>query len=181
MDKLKIGNIITEPQFKDAVHMAIVPVEAHTYLRPGDHVSVNSNGTKTSSSGENVGVVDPFLKKPVLKGQTFWLFVYPGSITSLRHEWTHPKFNKRDEPSAEQRAESEAWLREFCSQADCPGYERTIEKALDNGDSFDSDYLYFKDEDAHGEIPDEFWNHLEIVSGRKFHKNERAKYFTCSC
>ena len=35
--------------------------------------------------------------------------------------------------------------------------------------------------DAHGDIPEEFWGHVENVLGRKIPARRRAKYFTCSC
>ncbi len=37
-----------------------------------------------------VGIVDPFLQRSVLQGQRFYLCLFPGTVTSLRHVWTHP-------------------------------------------------------------------------------------------
>jgi hypothetical protein len=48
------------------------------------------------------------------------------------------------------------------------------------GDGWSPDeYLHFDGEDAHGEIPDEFWTHLEVVTGER--PPYRPKYFSCSC
>jgi hypothetical protein len=39
--------------------------------------------------------VDPFLADPVQPGQMFWLFLYPQTITGLRHVWEHLAFRAR--------------------------------------------------------------------------------------
>lgn len=191
LDKLKIGNIIEQPQQKDAVHMAVAPVVAAEPLQPGAHVGMNKDG-RVSRNATHIGVVDPFLRKGPKVGDRFWLFLYPGSIKSLRHEWEHPSFSTEEGVSEETKAKSQKWLEHFISNSDCPDYDTVINAALgnhalnDGHDGYiytknDGEYLYFGGSDAHGEIPPEFWVHLEIVSGQKIHHRDRAKYFTCSC
>lgn len=169
-----IGNIIDEREKRDAIHLAVEPVLAAEKLFPGQ--DVGPDGTTKNP----VGIVDPFLKSPVFPGQRFWLVVYPRQIHSLRHVWTHPAFIDEPEvqgvaPALHKKAASEAWLREFISRADCPDYETVIAAAAHN----DEEYLQFNGSDAHGDIPPEFWDHVEVVTGRKVPK--RATYFSCSC
>lgn len=87
---LPIGRLITKDQGRDAVHVAIAPTTAPCELRPGQHV--DQNGNPEGPGVVPVGIVDPFLRELVLSGQRFWLFLYPNTVTSLRHEWTHPAF-----------------------------------------------------------------------------------------
>ncbi len=90
-DTLKIGSIIKEPQQRDAVHMAIAPIVAARVLLPGFHVGIDKDGLANTVGVKTIGVVDPFLRGiSVGAGETFWLFLYPGEATALRHEWTHP-------------------------------------------------------------------------------------------
>ncbi|MEZ6122938.1 MAG: hypothetical protein R3C49_07150 [Planctomycetaceae bacterium] len=79
---------------RDAIHIAIAPVTAVELLCPGQHVGlVRSDSYEfVGRSPEPVGIVDPFLKSAVEPGQRFWLFLYPNSVTGLRHVWTHPAF-----------------------------------------------------------------------------------------
>lgn len=84
-----IGKLIAGDAAKDAIHIATIPLVALETLSPGQHISINQN-LEASSANKHIAIVDPFLNKPVLAGQKFWGFMYPGSIESLRHDWTHP-------------------------------------------------------------------------------------------
>jgi hypothetical protein len=74
---------------RDAVHVAVAPVVAVSCLKPGDHVGLQELELATADA-RHIGVVDPFRRDPVKPGERFWLFLYPGSVTTLRHVWTHP-------------------------------------------------------------------------------------------
>ncbi len=91
----QIGKLIENgDRRRDAVHIAVVPMTAETELTPGQPVGLSrSNDAEfAGATHKPVGIVDPFLTVPVSPGQRFWLFLYPGTITSLRHVWTHPEF-----------------------------------------------------------------------------------------
>jgi len=85
-----VGKLIEGEAERDAIHIAVVPVTAGTKLYPGQHVGLIRG--KADIGTTSLGIVDPYLKSPVYDGQKFWLFLYPGTITSLRHMWTHPHF-----------------------------------------------------------------------------------------
>jgi hypothetical protein len=181
-----MGTILTDDVGgRDAVHVAVVSVTATGRLTPGQHIGFKGTPGDNAPAGivdEPIGIVDPFLDAAVQAGQRFWLYLYPRTITSLRHNWTHPKFadavagQAYAPPSA--KLASEQWLRTFIEHADCPGYEQVIGEAVraaDNGE----EYVFFSGQDAHGDIPPEFWDHLAVVTGRKF--DHRPEWFSCSC
>ena len=85
----RLGELAPEESVRDAIHVAILPVIAGHILRPGEHVAV-VDGVAWSTKTETHGIVDPFLKSFVLEGERFYLCLYPGSITSLTHHWSHP-------------------------------------------------------------------------------------------
>lgn len=178
--KLGLGKIITEPQSRDAIHIAVAPVVAAQILRPGEHVGLFEDG-KAALDAKPIGIVDPFLKGRVLTGQTFWLYLYPGSITSLRHEWTHPAF-KVEEVTLQ--IASRRWIENWCARIPL-AYEAVMEGA--------ADYVRDREAGGYGEflcfggllegeyVPDEFWTHYQIVTGKKVHEDHQGTFFTCSC
>lgn len=175
-----LGTII-ESGGRDAIHLAVEPtVCKELSLRPGQHV-----GADGSAMEPWVGIVDPFLSRPVKKGEMFWLVLYPRTISSLRHVWEHPAFpSERDKELATAAAkqlsgqdieESEEWLRDFVKREDLPGYDEMM-RALARATE---DPCF--DRDGNANIPAEFWKHYETVTGRKVARGERGQFFRCAC
>ena len=179
-----LGMLIDDTAKRDAIHLAVEPMIAGEDLHPGSRVIVRDGAAFYCGYEGGVGIVDPFLPISGLrKGRRFWLVLLPRTITSLRHVWEHPDFPTQPgvaEPAPDRDA-SERWLRDFVARSDCPPYEVLIAKAIDNRDSWSSEYLHFSGRDAHGEIEPEFWKHVEVVTGVKIPHEQRAAYFSCSC
>lgn len=97
MNVPEVGKLITSDDARrDAIHVAVAPVEAGESLDSGCRVVLDKQGKARLCARDDpkaVGIVDPFLMtRVVLQGERFWLFLYPNSVTSLRHVWTHPAF-----------------------------------------------------------------------------------------
>lgn len=181
-----LGQLIDGNARRDAVHIAVAPVRAGDHLSAGQFISVDGDGIAHKST-EPVGIVDPFLKRGAKPGEWFWLWLTPNTITGLRHQWTHPVLDPVD------KGASETWLRNFIESADCPNYATVMAAAVGGKISVvdevygpdpyknDGEYLHFRGRDAHGEIPEEFWDHVEIVTGHKIARDKRARAWSCSC
>ncbi len=113
-------NVVTGEPHRDAIHIAIMPVIlGEDHIRPGQSVKL-AYGTSNQVLPENyrneeaIGVIDPFLDSWAMprKGDMVWLFLKPGSITGMRHQWTHPKIDNIHPPSCE----GEKWLRLFAQK-----------------------------------------------------------------
>ena len=184
-DTLKLGNLVSPENYGkcDAVHVAVAAVEAKETLKPGDHVNLSADG-KAVKHGKSIGIVDPFLKRTVLKGDRFWLYVYPGSITSLEHKWTHPAFSEKQESKCDNHSASEAWMRKWAAKH--MGYDyygdgnlsedASYQKAIDAGHNLSVGPY----EPARDYIDNEWWSHWEIITGCK-RPPEDNRYFSCGC
>jgi hypothetical protein len=184
---------------RDAIHIAVAPMTAVESLGAGDHVGLDPDhpGCVGAGFSPSVGIVDPFLQVTVVKGAVVWVFLYPHTITSLRHQWTHPAF--ADEGAAEEaeaatvfrrlvkRAAAEAevstprrWLEEFSDDIGLSygrlmdglrevqaGYEYPITFNYDTPDRCFTDRV-------------KMWEMYARVTGEKV-KDDTVGVFSCSC
>lgn len=90
-EPIPVGKLAEKVGVRDAVHVAIVSMIAPRRLFPGTRIDTDGEPDVAS-----IGIVDPFLTLPVQQGEVFWCFLFPNTVTSLRHVWTHPRFE--DQP-----------------------------------------------------------------------------------
>lgn len=189
---------------RDAVHIAVFSAFSDEKLLGGEDVGIickEGNDYKVSCDVvENVGIVDPFIKGRIKPGKRFWVYLYPRTITSLVHKWTHPAFEETTTnevyASPASKVDSDQWLRNFCENNDCLDYETLIsqlQQYIGNGEvrnwtnpnyddvsiRLDEDYFYVSGRGAHCDIPPEFWAHVENVLGCKV--SNHPIYFSCAC
>ena len=184
----KFGEVITGTQHPDAIHIAVCPVIAAEKLSPGAHIkfvnvlNAGPNCHVASAKSKTIGVVDPYLTEDVKPGQTFWMFLYPNTITGLRHSWTHPAFSTElkvvETPVTSKISPHEIWLR---------GY------AESNGLSFDALLTAAENYLAHGDyisdggrwegeyVGEDFWAHYGHYTGNFVREEDQGSFFSCSC
>lgn len=194
MSDTPIGKLADETSQRDAIHIAIAPVTAGEKLYPGDDVGFRAGDCETAwRTGviKPIGIVDPFLKLNVRLGQRFFIFLYPNTVTGMRHHWEHPAFTEAAKPvdapfvpagvHPHERDEAERWLRDFAAVIDIT-YEQLIqagrqwndheEYTTQQGDQSWQDGLY--------ENASAYWSNWEMVTGEKA-KDKAAHFFSCSC
>jgi hypothetical protein len=187
-----LGTIITENEKRDAIHLAVEPVIAAHDLLPGQNVGFIQGGVGVSDNP--VGIVDPFLKRPVNRGERFWLVVYPRQITSLRHVWEHPSFPASGEtgsfpPASEATIQatpaaisqvhpSMTWLMDF---ADEVGISYGELMAGAGNYIYNDEYLCLGELLEGKSVPDQFWFHYQVITGVAVPESEQDDFFSCSC
>jgi hypothetical protein len=95
-EKIEIGKLLEKSDIRrDAIHIAVIPVTIGYPMEPGTKVFyVKSTGEVFPNADEDqkaIGIIDPYLSKPLEVGDRAYLFLYPDTITSLRHVWKHPE------------------------------------------------------------------------------------------
>lgn len=174
-----LGNIIGPYEKRDAIHLAVEPAIAAETLRPGQDVGFVSNGVGVCD--KPLGIVDPFLKGSVAKGDRFWLIVYPRQITSLRHVWAHPEF-----PESVELGMVSDWdaihRAAHAIGVSTSSLMYSLEYYVKNCSSGNKDRIVcFGEEIEARELPEGFWPHYETVTGVPVPEEFRNVYFRCSC
>lgn len=179
--KLGLGQIIKTPQQRDAIHIAVMPIVAGASFKPGAHVGIHEGVARFTPNP--VGIVDPFLKKGVHQGDTFWLYLYPGTVTGLRHMWSHPDIAEETPTlSVTEMSESERWLRDFAGKID-QAYESLLDVCSSHCEGAWGDYFCEGGRYEGYGTPKELWEHYFNVTGKKPKDSTYGTpgIFSCSC
>lgn len=187
---LKLGQVLGDETERDAFHVAVAPVIAAEKLAPGQTIGFVEGSTErveavvgAAEKERAIGIVDPFLKRLVFPDQRFYLWLFPNTVTGMRHHWQHPAFVERKPDngvSPESKAAAEAWLRDFAGSIGLD-YEEVIEVLTRCQES--GGWHTFQGSDT----PDRCWTDRETmwqmyqkVTGRIVEDFE-ATAFSCSC
>lgn len=176
---VNLGELIDAGQQRDAIHIAIAPVIAAEKLSPGQDIGfVGDDRERVGASSQPIGIVDPFLKRMVYPEQRFFMFLFPQTVTGMRHHWEHPAFGPPVDNVALRIEVSTRWIKDFAVrinqtyQSLMAAAEQWVEHSdwtYDNSETYKDYYEEF----------DEFWKHYEIVTGKAV--EDKSVPFTCSC
>lgn len=176
-----LGTTFDEDHGRDAIHLATIAVTSDDMVFPSQHVSLVGPG-KVGPYGDTIGIVDPFIRGPVPAGRRFWLVLYPRTITSLRHVWTHPAFAE-DAKQTSGASYSEEWMRRWAQEHMSADYYGGGDR-LSPEESYENAILAGRElylgpyEDARDHIDHEWWGHWEAITGEK---GQPDQYFRCAC
>lgn len=175
-----IGQFLGHTGVRDAVHVPIISAKAYQLLEPGQHVLLNEHGLVAACAIEHLslGVVDPFITGQVQAGSSVWIFVRPGSISTLTHQWTHPKVIDVAEVIPD-KEKARVRLQEF-AENELGVTLDTMLTAIEACRTDDGDALYSHSYESLCEY-DGFWADYELYTGKSDpNKNEGYFYFfTC--
>lgn len=198
-----LGYSIGPNEERDAIHLAVEPVVAGEYLKPGDHVRYEdgvAHKTKSYSHGA-VGIVDPFLMNVLRPGDRFWLVIYPRKIKSLRHVWECDGFPNSSglKPKTFESAkmgkdlkieEAIRWVHNYVDElnSECGEYSdysspTSYDELMSYAETWTSrgggDYLNCGGLLEGVYTSEEFWEKFRIITGK--YVNPQTNFFSCAC
>lgn len=189
-----IGKLIDAGQQRDAIHIAVYPVVASEKLFPGQEVCLIDGTEKVGVRSMPIphGIIDPFLSGPVYPDQRCWLFLFPNTVTGMRHHWEHPAFVEF-QPSVSGIEASRKWMEEFAANHYYyPNYYQegeekrryTADELIQAGKEYlESDWKHIQKgseslrDDTNAE---EFWKHFQVITGIQVPSGTEQP-FCCTC
>jgi len=179
-----LGKLVrTKDSERDAIHIAIISVTADCTLKPGVDVAVIARNDDffATIEGYTVGIVDPFLKQDVKKGERFHVLLYPNTVTSLKHSWTHPSIKDIPKPESKDIQRAKAYLEEFAS-SNRISYQELLDILYEAND--EGYYNCGSAEDLQDSLNCDKENLLfyySIVSGKQLNRDKDDVWFGCAC
>lgn len=192
MSDVKLGQLITEEVKRDAIHIALTPVRANEKLRPGQHVGLKPGSELfVGNFTPYIGIVDPFLTKPVKKDDIFYLCLYQNTVTGMRHHWIHPSFKEEDvsiKPLLTVKSDIDIAKEGLASIAQMAGvsYDKLYSALIDYA-KYDQ-YTYNGDNEDYSNVSIynkmKMWEYFTLISGIENTDTDNGYYampFSCSC
>lgn len=199
-----MGTIHTTDMQRDAVHIAVVQMTAAVSLQPGWRIGRDARGLAVKADEDDIeaiGIVDPYLIDAVPTGSRFFMLLFPGTITSLKHLWTHPAFDVVDHrPSTlvrlippvvevprstvrtmveHDRTMAQLVLEDIVRRAGTSFYDLMRAAYCAAGPDGYGPITLGTDNDLY-DVPSEFWPAWSMYTGRPI-PNDAAQTFSCSC
>lgn len=171
----------TEASVRDAIHIAIMPAIAERNMRPGDHVGVTGkrgNDYLVETECNTIGIINPFAVGSINKGERIWVMLYPGTIQSLRHDWTHTEIDAiTSRPYPQLSDEEYRRLEQIASN--CGGL--TVQELIDAAQNYQQtgDYLSEGGRFEGCYVGEDFWRLYDLITGSR--AIDRHSFFSCSC
>ncbi len=182
-----LGHVHSREEKRDAIHLAVMPVTAGETLKPGADIWVSAQGLAFAGGRDGcIGIVDPFLTRPVVFRERFWLVIYPRKITSLRHVWSHPALPEETVATVQGTGASldEARLAVHELAVDLGiSDEEMMDGAktwLESGGGYDG-YMRFGVDLNYGWDMDKFWAAYALLTGESVPEEKRTSFFSCAC
>lgn len=184
--EVKLGEVLHGFHDRDAIHVAIVPcIVGEEYgMSPGERVRLAYGTTNVAirEGKEWIGVVDPYLEHHPTKGEQVYVFLKPGLVTGMKHQWRCPLFDSPQIPESE----AERWLRKFADEWGFD-YDEMLSIATSPMSGEWDDYITAHGRDLHsadelGHDLQLFWDNVQALTGRTFDQEHRDKIgWSCSC
>ena len=190
MQPTELGTTPEEGAGRDAIHVAVIPAVAEGTIYPAQRVSIEERGgtfIAQAVGDEGFGICDPFQTGRVNNGERVWVMLDPGTITDMRHHWSHPNIPDDESAVTRERIENEAGVAEAWMRGFARDIGLSYDQAIGAGDSYACDDGWggytFKGRDTPSECTEElieYWESWSAIRGRPIPKDAEAP-FSCSC